>query len=242
MCHRRLNWLVIAVYGSALLIDALVVGCAVHRLRAPACESSRCSSAATAARAHSSSVIRFLSETSLRQQAGAFGLAPEGISAPVGASQKGEQVLGIHAFTFVLSQPVLQPVQPSSFLKGPALEFTHLQREFPLLTRIDGPPIVPYHVLQHAKSYRQAVRLALWIARRERPALKPVDIAREVGITRQHCTDYFIECDKPTRRSLPAERVAAVEKCLKNSAISQWLARNAKFTVLEELQAGRVAA
>lgn len=122
------------------------------------------------------------------------------------------------------------------------MDHNSLQREFSLLVRVEGPPIVPRELMRLAKTYRQSVRLCLRIAQFTRPGLRPVDVARECGLTRQHVTDYFHEDDKPSRRSLPADRVAEVEEFLENSCISQWLARNAKFTVLEELQAARAAA
>lgn len=117
-----------------------------------------------------------------------------------------------------------------------------LQREFPLLARIEGPAVVPPELMRLATTYRQAVRLCLHIARRRRPGLKLTDVATACGLTRQHVTDYFHEDDKPQRRDLPAEAVRLVEEFFGNTAISQWHARNAKFTVLEEIQAGRVAA
>lgn len=122
------------------------------------------------------------------------------------------------------------------------MDFTHLQREFPLLARVEAPHIVAPEIMRIVKTYRQAVRLCLHIARSRRPGLKLTDIAAACGLTRQHVTDYFHEDDKPHRRSLPPEDVHAVEDYLGNSAISQWHARGARFTVLEELQAGRAAA
>ena len=122
------------------------------------------------------------------------------------------------------------------------MDHTVLQREFPLLARIEGPHVVPPEVMRLAKTYRQAVRLCLHLARQRRPGLKLSDVAAECALTRQHVTDYFHEDDKPSRRNLSPEDVQLVESFLGNTAISQWHARRAGLTVLEELQAGRAAA
>ena len=79
----------------------------------------RASKARSASAAQALSVfIDHLSDASLRQQAGAFGLAPEGLSAPVGAHQKGEQLLGFDAFTFACPRLVTQPVTSLNFSRG----------------------------------------------------------------------------------------------------------------------------
>lgn len=120
---------------------------------------------------------------------------------------------------------------------------TDLQREFPLLARLEGPHVVPPELMRIVKTYREAVRLCLFIAKRKRPGLKLTDIASICGLTRQHVTDYFHEDDRPQRRDLPGEAVRVVEEFLGNTAISQWHARNARLTVLEEMQASaRIAA
>lgn len=115
-----------------------------------------------------------------------------------------------------------------------------LQREFPLLARMEGPAIVPPELMRTVKTYRQAVRLC-WALRRLRN-LTFRQLAAECGLIYQHVGDYFNSDDKPGRRELPAEAVRSVEALLGNTAISQWHARNAQFTVLEELQAARAVA
>lgn len=110
----------------------------------------------------------------------------------------------------------------------------------PLLGRIDGPSVVPHSLVDSARSYRQAVRLC-WALRRAR-GLRLSDMGREFGFTRQHVSDYLHADDKPTRRSLPAERISDFEDVCGNTAITQWLAARAKLTVLEEMQADRRAA
>lgn len=116
-----------------------------------------------------------------------------------------------------------------------------LQREFPLLARMEGPAVVPPELMRTAITYRQAVRLC-WALRRLRN-LTFRQLAAECGLVYQHVGDYFNADDKPGRRELPAQAVADVEALLGNTAISQWHAARAKFTVLEVLQAqGRAAA
>lgn len=115
-----------------------------------------------------------------------------------------------------------------------------LQREFPLLARMEGPHVVPPELMRTAKTYRQAVRLC-WALRRLRK-LTFRQLAAECGLIYQHVGDYFNADDKPGRRELPAEAVRLVEAYLGNTAITQWHNRNARLTVLEEIQAGARAA
>jgi AraC-like DNA-binding protein len=113
-------------------------------------------------------------------------------------------------------------------------------RPLPLLCRLDGPSVVPAQVLRAAHTYRQAVRLCRQVSPRRHINLR--QLAEEAGLTYQHVSDYFNPDDRATRRSLPGEHVAAVERVLGNTAISQWHASQAHLTVLEEMQAERVAA
>lgn len=157
-----------------------------------------------------------------------------------GAHQKGELSLFTHAISFVLTRPVTQPVIPLNFSEGAALEeqeIERLQREFPLMGRMEGPAIVPAELMRLAQTYRQACRLA-WMLRRLRK-LTFRQLAAECGLIHQHVGDYFNPDDKPTRRDLPGGAVRTVEAFLGNTAISQWHARNALLTVLEVVQAGQ---
>jgi hypothetical protein len=114
------------------------------------------------------------------------------------------------------------------------------QREFPLLGRLDAPSAVPKQWIFHAKTYRQAVRLA-WQLRRVQ-AMTRQQLATEAGLYPQHVTDYLAEDDRPSRRDLPADKVAQFEAVVGNTLVSQWLAAASRLTVLEELQATRIAA
>lgn len=171
----------------------------------------------------------------------AFGLALAGTRGVGRTLHKGELIHAVHDVSFAFLGRVHQWVHPSNLPKGPALDFIELQREFSLFRRVDGPAIVAPEVMRLAKTYRQAVRLCLMIARHRRPGLRLTDIAVECDLTRQHVTDYFHEDDRPQRKNLPAEDVRRVEEFLGNSAISQWHAMGARFTVLEVLQAREAA-
>lgn len=106
--------------------------------------------------------------------------------------------------------------------------------------RLDGPAVAPTRLVTLSKTYRQAVRMA-WQARRVRNATLR-HLAAETGIPPQHASDYVNQDGKPTRRSLPAERIASFEAFVGNTLMSKWLAAQSKLTVLEEVQAERAAA
>jgi hypothetical protein len=66
-------------------------------------------------------------------------------------------------------------------------------------------------------------------------------LATEAKLYPQHVTDYLHEDDKPARRDLPADKVAAFEAVVGNSIVSQWLAAQSRLTVLEQVQASAFA-
>lgn len=113
------------------------------------------------------------------------------------------------------------------------------QREFPLLQRVGAPSAAPYQWIRFAKTYRQAVRLA-WKFRRDEDMTRQ-QLATEAKLYPQHVTDYLHEDDKPSRRDLPADKVAAFEAVVGNSIVSQWLASQSRLTVLEQMQANALA-
>lgn len=157
------------------------------------------------------------------------------------AAQKGLSLIARHAFSFGPRQPVHQQVQPAvcdeSFLWRHPMEQLALR---PLLGRLEGAAIVPPSMLKLARTYREAVRLC-WTMRRAK-GLKPTDLARDFGFTRQHVSDYLNGDDKPGRRDLPPERIKDFEDICGNAAITQWLAARQRLTILEEMQAERNAA
>ena len=114
------------------------------------------------------------------------------------------------------------------------------QLELRLMGRIDGPSAAPTALVIQAKTYREAVRLS-WGHRRVHYATQR-QLAAEAGLYAPHVSDYLNKDDKPTRRSLPAEAIGQFEAFTGNTIVSQWLAAQAKLTVLEEMQATRAAA
>lgn len=112
------------------------------------------------------------------------------------------------------------------------------QMELRLLGRLDGPSVVPDQYIKQCATYRDAVRLC-WAFRRIRK-MTTLTLAERAGFPPNHRTDYL--SDKEDRRELPAKYIKAFEAECGNTAISQWFALNAKLTVLEEIQASRLAA
>lgn len=92
--------------------------------------------------------------------------------------------------------------------------------------------VVPSQAVAGLVDYRHACRLA-WKLRANKRLTKRA-VADAAGLHYSHCTDYFSV--QPTRRELPARCIAAVERVLGNTVISQYLATAAHLTVLEELQ------
>lgn len=109
-------------------------------------------------------------------------------------------------------------------------------------TATSGPAGWPFGgaLLLHPplRTYRDAVRLC-WAMRRIKGMTKRM-LAAEAGLYHPHVSDYL--SDDETKRELPAKYIKAFEAVCGNSAISQWLAAQSKLTVLEELQAQRMAA
>lgn len=220
-----------------------------HLIHSPRiASSSRCPSISRTrvrAQASSSSFVSFDTAVSFVERpaanSDAFGLALAGTRGDGRSLHKGELIRARHELSFAFLRRVHQWVHSFHLPMGPAMDLIELQREFPLYQRVDAPHIVPPEVMRLAKTYRQAVRLCLMLARHRRPGLTLSDIAIECNLTRQHVTDYFHNDDRPQRKNLPAEDVRNVEAFLGNSAISQWHAESAMFTVLEVLQARRAA-
>ena len=114
-----------------------------------------------------------------------------------------------------------------------------MQRELPLLGRLDGPSVVPPQLIA-GLSYREVVRLS-WQLRRIKKATRAM-LAAECGLYASHVTDYLNPDDEKHRRDLPAHAIPAFEAFCGNTAVSQWIASAARLTVLEEVQAMKAAA
>lgn len=92
--------------------------------------------------------------------------------------------------------------------------------------------VVPPAAVGGLVDYRHACRLA-WKLRANKRLTKRA-LADAAGLHYSHTTDYFSVA--PNRRELPARCIAAVERVLGNTVISQYQAAQARLTVLEELQ------
>ena len=103
--------------------------------------------------------------------------------------------------------------------------------------RMDGPSIVPSEAIRAVDSYRNAVRLC-WQLRRVKGMTKRT-AAEECGLYVSHVSEYLSDDD--SKRDMPAKYIPAFEALVGNTAISQWLAAQARLTVLEEMQARRAA-
>lgn len=221
-----------------LPLRTLAAACSLSAASASSSAAIRSSSACRAARAQS--LDRLLRSMPVLPGAPSRTAAQAGASAGRGGSGrvhlKGLSLFAHDALTFAPSQPVQQPVHGLDFL----MEAPVMQLTLPLLGRIDAPDAVPRALLATVRSYREAVRLC-WTLRRAK-GLKPTDLGRDFGFTRQHVSDYLNSDDLPTRRDLPADRIADFEDVCGNTAITQWLASHQRFTLLEEMQADRNAA
>lgn len=98
--------------------------------------------------------------------------------------------------------------------------------------------VVAPEVVMGLRSYRHACRLA-WKLRFVRNLTRRT-LAEVAGLYTSHVSDYFSIND--ARRELPAKHIAAVERVLGNTVISQYIAQQSKLTVMEELQLVRRAA
>ena len=95
--------------------------------------------------------------------------------------------------------------------------------------------VVPPEVVMGLKSWRHACRLA-WRLRSPRITLRT--FAELTGSYVSHSSDYF--CQHPGRRELPARKAGIACQILGNTVLVQWLAQEARVTLLEELQVGAV--
>lgn len=112
-----------------------------------------------------------------------------------------------------------------------------------LLCRLDAPSVVPPDLVARCDSYREAVKLC-WQMRRVRTMTKR-RLAEEAGLYAPHVTGYIEESNRGAKakpRDLPGHAVRGFEWACGNTAISQWHSLQAKLTVVEEMQAMRIAA
>lgn len=114
-----------------------------------------------------------------------------------------------------------------------------MQLQLPMLTYYTGPRLVSPEILAAVLSYRDAVRVC-WQLRSRRNLTRRA-LAEEAGLYASHVSDYLSELE--TKRELPAKHIAAMEVACGNRVITQWLAQQAKLTILEQfIEPQRVAA
>jgi hypothetical protein len=114
------------------------------------------------------------------------------------------------------------------------------QLRLPMLTVYTGPRLVSAELVDACRSYRDAVR-ACWEMRTRRNLTQRM-LAEEIESYPSHVTDYVHRDDKPSRRDLPAKRINDFEIACGNRFISQYLARQANLTILEQFIDSRRAA
>ena len=112
-----------------------------------------------------------------------------------------------------------------------------MQIGLPLIGVLKPPKVYPRCTFEMVRTYREAVRLA-WQMRRVRGMTKQ-QLAGEACLYASHVTDYLHEDDRPSRRDLPAHKVAEFECVVGNRIVSQWMAMQSELTILEEMQADR---
>jgi hypothetical protein len=119
------------------------------------------------------------------------------------------------------------------------MNFSNAQQALPLVGGmvVAQRYVAPPEVVASIASYRHGCRLA-WRLRRVKNLTRRT-LAEEAGLYTSHTSDYFSPID--TKRELPARHVAAVERVLGNTVISQYLARCSQLTVVEEWQAAAQA-
>jgi len=104
---------------------------------------------------------------------------------------------------------------------------------------VNAPAFLPAEVIAACSTYREAVR-ASWMHRRIK-GMTQRTLAELTECYASHMSDYLAADDKPTRRSLPAEKLSAWAAVTGNWGVQQWLMHQAKLTVMEEVIALRAA-
>lgn len=104
------------------------------------------------------------------------------------------------------------------------------QLNLPMLTLYNGPRLLPADVVDACRTYRAAVR-ACWDMRTRRSLTQRM-LAEEAGLYASHVSDYLSE--RHERRDLPAAKINGFELACGNRIVSQWMARQASLTILEQ--------
>ncbi len=112
-----------------------------------------------------------------------------------------------------------------------------MQLDLPMLTYYQGPRLVAADVISVIRTYREAVRTC-WDLRTRRHLTKRA-LAEATGLYATHLSDYLSELEN--KRELPARHIVAFENECGNRVITQWIARQANLTILEQYIARAVA-
>jgi len=94
--------------------------------------------------------------------------------------------------------------------------------------------LAPPWAVRLCRSYRQACRLA-WELRGRKNMTRSA-LAAAVGVPPSRISDYLSRDDSGSKRDLPAGHVAAFQRALDNTAVSQWLCNSGQVTVIEEIR------
>lgn len=113
-----------------------------------------------------------------------------------------------------------------------------MQLNLPMLTYYVGPRLIDAEIVLACKTYREAVR-ACWDLRTRRNLTRRA-LAEAAELYASHVSDYLSEDDN--KRELPARHINAFEIECGNRFVSQWLARQANLTILEQFIDRRAAA
>jgi hypothetical protein len=104
---------------------------------------------------------------------------------------------------------------------------------------VHAPAFLPTDAVLACGTFREVVRLS-WTHRRIK-AMTLRTLAERIECYPSHISDYLAQDDKPTRRNLSAEKLNAWASAVGNWGVQQWLARQSKLTILEEVIAERAA-
>lgn len=104
---------------------------------------------------------------------------------------------------------------------------------------VNAPAFLPNDEIARCTTYREIVRLS-WAHRRSKGMTKQT-LAELIGCYASHVSDYLQADDKPSRRDLPAKCLNAWAAVVGNWGVQQWLSRQSKLTIMEEVIASRAA-
>lgn len=125
---------------------------------------------------------------------------------------------------------------PETVLKHQGSE---MERELNWRARKSRPALLAGDVIAGCRTYREAVRLG-WDLRASQNMTRAT-LAECIGAYASHVTDYFHKDDAPFRRNLPPELINDFEWAVGNRAVTQYLARKAELTIMDEVIAARAA-